>query len=136
MTSRAGPRELTPEEARRLIDRLEAEVNNGGFDQYFFNSSGDEASAVIEALETVGASKTARIVRKACARFPGGMPPSDRNERQDALERVSPGSQAFDREDRAFLRYEDDLAKLVAAYQARFRSGPLFRLLPLRLRRR
>jgi hypothetical protein len=30
-----------PGEARRLIDILEAEVNNWGFDLFFFNSSGE-----------------------------------------------------------------------------------------------
>jgi hypothetical protein len=109
---------MEPGEAQRLIDELEAEVNNGGFDQFFFNSAGDEAAAIIQALEAVGASRTAGIVRRACERFPGGMPPADRFARQDVLETVSPDSEAFEQEDAEFLAYEEDLAGLVAAYSA------------------
>jgi hypothetical protein len=108
---------LTNEEVRELIEALEAEVNNGGFDQFFFNSAGDNSRSTIEALEMVGAKRTAEIVRRACARFPGGMPPEDRFTRQDALEEVSPESDVFERDDDAFLAYEEDLAGLVAAFE-------------------
>jgi Domain of unknown function (DUF4375) len=105
-------------EVRRLIEGLEAEVNNGGFDQYFYNSAADEAAATIQALELIGAMHTAEILRTACSRFPGGMSPEDRNVRQTVLlEQVSPGSDAFEQEDAAFFRYEDDLAGLVDAYE-------------------
>ena len=40
-----------------LIEALEAEVNNGGFDQYFYNSAGDNTAETIQALETIGATK-------------------------------------------------------------------------------
>jgi hypothetical protein len=111
---------MTPAEVQRLVDDLEAEVNNGGFDQYFFNAAGDEAAAAIEALEAIGAGRTAAIVRSACARFPGGMPPADRDTRQALLtESVSPEGDAFEDDDDAFLNYEDDLAGLVAAYAER-----------------
>lgn len=100
---------------RRLVEELEAQVNNGGFDQYFFNSSGGNAAATLDALDAVGAHKTAAIVRRACARFPGGMPPSDWNERQDVLlSTVSPDSEAFEDDDDAFYKYEEDLAGMVA----------------------
>ncbi len=98
---------------RQLVEELEAQVNNGGFDQYFFNSSGGNAAATIEALDALGAHKTAAIVRRACAKFPGGMPPKDWDERQEVLETVSPDSEAFEDDDEAFLKYEDDLAGLL-----------------------
>jgi hypothetical protein len=46
---------------------LEAEVNNGGFDQYFFNSAGDNARDVPPALERIGAPVTAALVRRTAA---------------------------------------------------------------------
>jgi hypothetical protein len=96
---------------------LEAEINNGGFDQFFFNSAGDKTAETILALEAIGASHTADIVRKAAARFPGGIPPADRDERQDLLaDSVSPDSDAFEHEDAEFLEYRDDLESLAAAY--------------------
>lgn len=45
--------------------QLEAEVNNGGFDQYFRNSAGEHAPCAIEALEEIGAPNCAAIVRRA-----------------------------------------------------------------------
>lgn len=122
--ARARLSPMDPSEVKRLIDALEAEVNNGGFDQFFFNSAGNEAALIMQALEAVGASKTAAIVRRACAKFPGGMPPTDRFARQDLLLDIvqmpaNAPEQAFDREDDAFLAYEEDLAALVAAYRAR-----------------
>ena len=101
---------------KRLVDELEAEINNGGFDQFFFTSAGDHTRETIEALIAIGASHTAEIVRTAAAKFPGGMPPKDRDDRQSALERVSPDSDAFQAEDEAFLEYRDDLAAMVAGY--------------------
>src|SRR4051812_7921032 len=70
--------ELKPGEVRQLVTELEAEVNNGGFDQFFFNSAGDQTARTIGALEFIGAKHTAAIVRAAAAKFPGGMPPADR----------------------------------------------------------
>jgi hypothetical protein len=103
---------------RQLIGDLEREVNNGGFDQFFFNPPGGNAPATIEALEAVGAHKTAAIVRRACARFPGGMPPEERIKRQKLLlSTVSPDSDGFEDDDDAFYEYEDDLQGLVAAFE-------------------
>ena len=99
-----------------LIEALEAEINNGGFDQFFFNSAGDNTAQTIEALAAVGAHHTAATVRKAASRFPNGMPPTDRNARQELLERISPDSDAFEEEDEAFLEYKDDLSGLLAKH--------------------
>jgi hypothetical protein len=99
------------------VRRLEAEVNNDGFDQFFFNSPGDEAAETVAALEAIGAQKTAAILRQACAKFPGGMPPVDRDARQVILvDVVSPESHAFEQEDADFYAYEEDLSALVAAH--------------------
>lgn len=40
---------------------LEGDVNNGGFDQYYFNSSGDLAFYAPVALRRIGALKMAKI---------------------------------------------------------------------------
>ena len=106
-------------EVRHLVEKLEAEVNNGGFDQFFFNSAGNDSAAILAALEAIGAAKAAAIVRRACAKFPGGMPPSDWFVRQEVLEGVSPESDAFEQEDQDFYKYEDKLQELVNAYEAR-----------------
>ncbi len=62
-----------------LLDLAE-EVNNGGFEQYYSNSSGDFANEIIDALKTIGAEKTLVVCQKANAVF-GEQVPKDREER-------------------------------------------------------
>jgi len=99
-----------------LVNDLEMEINNGGFDQYFFNSTGNRAHETIDALLAIKATHTADILRSAVAKFPNGTVPADRMKRQTLLEEVSPDSEAFEVEDEKFLQYKDDLSSLLAAY--------------------
>lgn len=101
----------------QLVWDLEAEINNGGFDQFFFNSAGDHTGDTISALTAIGALHTSEIVLQAAAKFPNGMPPVDRDQRQDLLEKISPDAEAFESQDRAFLEYKDDLQTLVDAFK-------------------
>src|SRR5215472_12379335 len=45
-----------PERVFLVIWELESEVNNGGFQQYFHNSSGALAPHAVDALKTLGAT--------------------------------------------------------------------------------
>jgi uncharacterized protein DUF4375 len=64
-----------PQRVFSAIWSVESEVNNGGFVQYFENSSCETAAFVAEALDTVGAPLTATICRRAiAAAFPRGLP--------------------------------------------------------------
>lgn len=54
-----------PKQAIYIIWLLEAEVNNGGFNQYYFNTSGQYAALTPEALKLVGADKFADLATKA-----------------------------------------------------------------------
>ena len=47
------------------VGLLEGEVYNGGFDQYFFNSSGDYCQYAIDGLEQMGASTALKLLRQA-----------------------------------------------------------------------
>ena len=69
------------EQTAYCLDCLEREVNNGGFDQFFVNSSGDTSLETITALDRLGAHHTADLVRRAVAVFPNGDPSSDRDVR-------------------------------------------------------
>jgi hypothetical protein len=96
---------------------LEAEINNGGFDQYFFNSAGDHAQDVPGALEEIGAGFTAQLVREAMEVFPGGKAPQDRNERQEMLLNIGGQGDALLNElDSRFYEYHDDLSALMLAF--------------------
>ncbi len=52
-----------------LISRLEAEVNNGGYNQFYFNSSGQFATALPEALKLVAATQFADLTERANSTF-------------------------------------------------------------------
>jgi hypothetical protein len=93
---------------------LEADVNNGGFDQYYFNSSGDSAYYAPLALRTIGAPIMAGIVEKANSRFGPGGPPPCREERQEALLAMRDG--LWDDLDDQFYAYPEDLSALLEAF--------------------
>ena len=47
------------------VGSLESEVNNGGLNQYFFNSSGQDCFETMRELEKRGKPKTANILKEA-----------------------------------------------------------------------
>jgi hypothetical protein len=63
---REGAKGLTDEERIVLaVEALEREVNNGGYDQFFVNSSREFASVVVAALQRIGCKKTATNTQRA-----------------------------------------------------------------------
>ncbi len=100
-----------------LVEELEAEVNNGGFDQFFFNSSGDNSAETIEALKLIGACAMADILTRAASKFPDQCPPPNRFDRQRLLREVSPDADGFDELDREFYAYPDNLANLLEKFK-------------------
>ncbi len=112
---RDGYDSLTPaEKIVSLVSALEAEMNNGGFDQLFFNAAGDRIGEIIDALRRIGAANAAAIVDEACRIFPEGKPSADRDARQDQLDQLS--EESFEELDERFYEYPDPLGELVLAY--------------------
>jgi hypothetical protein len=64
---------------------LEAEVMNGGFHQFFFNSTGDEALATREAVARIGPPQLMELYDCALSAFPNGKPEADRAKRNAQL---------------------------------------------------
>jgi hypothetical protein len=65
---REGDAALSPEETYILaIEALEREVNNGGYSQFFTNSSKEFAPRVAEALDAIGCPRFAAVTRDAVA---------------------------------------------------------------------
>ncbi|MBL8719431.1 MAG: DUF4375 domain-containing protein [Myxococcales bacterium] len=62
-----------------------ADICNGGFHQYFSNSTGDYASLTIDALRTLGDDRRADLMTRAMGRFPGGVAPKSQARRQAVL---------------------------------------------------
>ena len=116
--STQGYDSLRPEErVFYCVWTLEAEVNNGGFSQFYFNCSGDIATKVPDALRSIGATHTASIAERANAVFGADGPSVDCVERQARLEELGDAASAelevFDQE---FLEYREDLSRLLAEY--------------------
>jgi len=81
---------LTPAEKHLLSVRfLDGQVNNGGFAQYFFNSSGDRWPEALAGLEAAGAEQHAALLRAVLERFPGSQPATVREKRQDELAKIA-----------------------------------------------
>ena len=58
--------DMTPsEEIVLAVEAMEREVNNGGFEQFFLNSSYEYAPILVAALQKIGASQTASIANRA-----------------------------------------------------------------------
>jgi hypothetical protein len=116
--SRAGFDSLS--HAEKVLYRiywLETEVNNGGFDQYFFNTSGNYAIDTPEDLEEIGAHHTAQIVRDAISIFPGGSPPRSRDDRDKLYDLVTDEVRDKWYElDLKFYEYQDPLETLQIGY--------------------
>jgi hypothetical protein len=64
--AREGDDALSPEERIvPAIEALESEVNNGGYAQFFINSSREYAPMIVEALTRIGCPRTAEITQNA-----------------------------------------------------------------------
>ncbi len=96
---------------------LEREINNGGFNQFYFNSSGDFAHETIVALKTIQANRTVEIVKKANEQFPDNNVPKDRMNRQEILEQIEEkANEIWEELDQRFFEYEYDLNLLNIDY--------------------
>jgi hypothetical protein len=93
---------------------LEADVNNGGFHQYYFNSSGDTARYAPVALRAIGAPIMAGIVDNANCLFGPSGPPIPRDERQQALSALR--DELWDDLDRQFYVYPEDISSLLEQF--------------------
>ncbi len=90
---RVIPRALSPgldglttkDQTLFLVWSFGAEVDNGGFGQFFFNSVGGYAVRTVEALRRIGAESVADLLTEAIGLFPRGAVPADIDERNQVL---------------------------------------------------
>jgi hypothetical protein len=96
---------------------LDAEVHNGGFDQYFFNSQGDYSAETVEALEAVGAARSAGLLRRARSVFKPEAPSPNRNARWEQMDRMPKEIRAqWQAMDAAYWAPGEDVMSLLCAY--------------------
>lgn len=104
---------------------LDGEVNNGGFSQYYFNSSGDLAVRAATAARSTGSVELAGLIEKANSLFGKEGPNPDRDKRMDQLSKID--EKAL--EDLADRYYESNetmaelLSKIVTKNATDFRPG-------------
>lgn len=109
------------------VGLLEGEVYNGGFDQFFSNSSGAYYALASEGLLRLEAEASLRLMREAAGLLFGAAPPStDQQERWDAMERhalAQGGEDAVAAKlsllDRAFCDDPDALDERLSAFAQR-----------------
>jgi len=93
---------------QRLVNAViwyRSEVNNGGHDQFYYNSTGIVWRDALEAFETFGLGQFARVLSASADRF--SRPPSlDREERNEQMEAEEP---EFDDLDSRFYALEDSV---------------------------
>ena len=123
--SRHGINGLTdPEKVFLRVWNLEAEVNNGGFAQYFENSAGNYAVGTPDALRSVGAPEMASLVEQAMQTFGPSGPPADRDARAKAIQALPASArESWDQLDDQFYKLaspEEGLRTLVDKNRSAF----------------
>ena len=69
------------------MDYGKSDIDNGGFHQFFYNSTGVFAPEMVEWCERSGLEDVARVIREAMSTLSDGEYPRSRADRHDALAR-------------------------------------------------
>ena len=102
---------------------LEAEVNNGGFELYFLNYSGDNSHFVVQSLLSIGANKAAALVDKAIDTVGAELMAEPHDDRFAALRTLSSEvRQRLSELDYEFYTYPDDLTELLYEFVQQHRN--------------
>ncbi len=111
-----------PQKVFSTIWALEAEVNNGGFSQYFLNSA-ESVHFTTTALEMIGAYDAADICATAISvAFPEGLT-QDEDETCRVVQRFSAKVGAsLESCDQEFFTYPNDLTELLFSYVSKHPS--------------
>jgi hypothetical protein len=94
------------------IDILEGSVTNGGFIQFFFNSSAQFTHEIFQAYIAINAEKTINILTKAIFLFPEIPVPKNLRVRQGILMEKEHNIDLWDDLDLQFEKYEDNITQL------------------------
>jgi hypothetical protein len=97
----------------------QSEVRNGGFLQFFFNTTGLMAPEALEGFRAIGAADWAKILAEAMQYF-GSPYPRDRDEREESLpsrsRRPREDADPFHQLDERFYEWADKWADTANAY--------------------
>jgi len=96
-----------------ILNDLDGEVNNGGFEQFFFNTRGQYNDSLIDALTAVNASETKEICAKALDIISQGLL---KDQESDLLDKEC---------DTPFYDKSENLTSLIAEYARKNRDSLL-----------
>ena len=102
---------------------LDGEVRNGGFSQYFFNSSGAYVSEALVALEKINATNTLQLLKQAIQHFPKSPIPKDTGDRRDLMDELPEEIyEEWDAIDTQFYDSKESIDELVIEYVKKNKS--------------
>jgi hypothetical protein len=117
-----------PQKVFSTIWAAESEINNGGFAQYFLNSSCETAPVLVEAFQAIDAPETAEICRRAIVvAFPHGLPSAPEAISSTAAEFSDNTKEQLDALNAEFFDYPHDLTELLFEFVSKHPEefGPL-----------
>lgn len=92
------------------VEELEAELNNGGFAQYYFNSAGNHWKVALNGLAAIGAQKRHEIMASTVKKFGHSEPSSNQDTRNSQLSKiVRKKEDPFHEQDTAWYETKDEL---------------------------
>jgi hypothetical protein len=111
-----------------LAEEMYFEVHNGGFKQYFGNSSGNHAADLLDLLTTIGDFPMRSILTAACAPFPDGRPSPDSSTRWEQYKQFDEATchqleMLSSKFYRAYPEYDDFCNELWKRLHERFPAG-------------
>lgn len=97
--------------------RVQTEVNNGGFDQYFYNSASEFAHEAVDGFEILGVSEYADIMRQAIRVFIRNNPDQKKFAHQGPWRSSKTvRDPEFEQLDAGFYKIRKNLRELCAAF--------------------
>ncbi len=108
-----------------VMDGMLTEVNNGGFYQFFFNSTGELAYDLVPALAVVGSIEFLSIAEKAMALF-GEVASLDEESRYAHLDAITKSDELplWEACDEAFFDCKEPLEAMIIDYAERHLTRP------------
>ena len=109
------------------IHMMDAEICNGGFSQYFFNSSGNSWELALSGLEEAGSTERLSLLKEAITKIADGKPSPNRDLRGHQLAKtLKKDEDVFDDLERRYYAGKEHLqvllTKLVMKHRDVFRS--------------
>jgi HEAT repeat protein len=105
-----------PQKHYSAVSIYDAEVNNGGHSQYFWNSSGNNWKLALAGLLAIGSKERAQILQEAAATFGPLGPSENRRLRQEQLPEFPKRSNRLDDLDTRYYDSKENIELLLSKY--------------------